>query len=244
MRYLILSDVHGNIQALDAVLTDAASRGYDATLCLGDLVGYGGSPQAVLDRVSALDPVGLIRGNHDKVCAGLDPPTFFNELARRAIEWTRAVLDPAALAALATLQRGPLPIVGGLAICHGAPFDEDYYILDPSDADRALQGRTGVWLFGHTHVPAVYICADDLGCTSAPLQDHSPMRLPDAPCLINVGAVGQPRDRDPRASYGLLDWDARTIELCRVVYDIKGAQQAIVRAGLPMWLAVRLEAGQ
>lgn len=245
MRYLILSDVHGNLQALDAVLVDAASLGYDSVLCLGDLVGYGASPSEVIDRIEALEPVGLIRGNHDKVGAGLEPATLFNDVARRAIEWTHQTLDRAHLRTLAALPQGPKTISPDLEICHGAPFDEDTYIFDQSDAARAMDAMTSrICLFGHTHLPAVFTSADDQAQTATGLADDE-LSLPAAgPALINVGAVGQPRDRDSRAAYGLLDLARNTIRLRRVTYDIAGAQRRIVDAGLPVWLALRLERGQ
>ena len=142
MRYLVISDIPGNIHALDAVLADAAGVGYDAVLCLGDLVGYGADPKAVLERVAALRPVGLIRGNHDKVCAGLEPALLFNEVARRSVDWTRGVLSPEETKTLADLPKGPALITDGLEICHGSPFDEDHYIFDGMDASRAIEAAT------------------------------------------------------------------------------------------------------
>ncbi len=154
MRYLVISDIHANAHALEAVLADAADLGYDATLCLGDLVGYGADPAAVIDRVFALAPVGLIRGNHDKVCAGLEPATLFNEVARKAADWTGQVLGAEAVAQLAALPKGPRVVAPMLEICHGAPFDEDHYVFDATDAGRAMDAAHGrIWLFGHTHLP-------------------------------------------------------------------------------------------
>jgi diadenosine tetraphosphatase ApaH/serine/threonine PP2A family protein phosphatase len=244
MRYLILSDLHANLQALDAVLLDAEGLGYDHALVLGDLVGYGGDPAAVIDRTLALAPATIIRGNHDKVCAGLESAALFNDAAREAAEWTTNTLGPAHLGALADLQQGPRLVTAGLEICHGAPFDEDYYVFDETDASRALDRASGrVCLFGHTHVPALFATADDP--FGAETGEEDEVRLPrTGPALINVGAVGQPRDRDPRAAYGLLDLERGTLRLRRVSYDVAGAQAAILNAGLPPWLAFRLERGQ
>jgi predicted phosphodiesterase len=245
VRYLILSDLHANRHALDAVLADAAARGYDATICLGDVVGYGGDPAATLDRTMALEPVGLIRGNHDKVCAGLEPATSFNEVARRAIEWTRAVLSPAQLATLAALPRGPMRITQDLEICHGAPFNEDFYVFDRTDASRALHSASArICLFGHTHLPAIYATVGH-PVALVPKGDPDERRLPaEGAVLINVGSVGQPRDGDPRAAYGLLDLERQTLQMRRVAYDVAGAQAAITAAGLPAWLARRLATGE
>jgi predicted phosphodiesterase len=245
MRYLVLSDIHANRQALDAVLADAQVIGYDAVLCLGDLVGYGADPGDAIARVLALRPVGLIRGNHDKVCSGLEPATLFNDVAKLAAEWTHGVLTPDEAAALVALPRGPLLIDPSIEICHGAPFDEDHYIFGVADAGRAMDAaRARICLFGHTHLPAVFTSPADPATRPAGLADDE-MKLPvSGPVLINVGSVGQPRDGDPRAAYGLLDMTRKTIRLRRVVYDIAGAQARILDAGLPPRLADRLAKGQ
>jgi predicted phosphodiesterase len=243
LRYLILSDIHGNLQALDAVLADATRQGYDETVCLGDLVGYGADPGAVIDRTLGLRPVAIIRGNHDKVAAGLEPPILFNEVARKSIEWTAGTITPAQLKTLAALPKGPLLVVDGLEICHGAPFDEDYYVFEPGDAARAMDAASGrICLFGHTHLPALFATAEDPIRTDERTPEH--LHLPTTgPALLNVGSVGQPRDGDPRAAYGILDLDESTLVLRRVEYDVAAAQARILGAGLPAWLAVRLERG-
>jgi diadenosine tetraphosphatase ApaH/serine/threonine PP2A family protein phosphatase len=245
MRYLILSDIHANRQALDAVLADARALGFDAVLCLGDLVGYGADPGAAIDEILALDPVGLIRGNHDKVCAGLESASLFNEVARRAVEWTHGALSASQLQTLAELPKGPRLITPGLEICHGAPFDEDHYVFEASDAGRAMDAARGrLCFFGHTHLPSVFTTPQDPATRGAGLADDE-LALPKiGPALINVGSVGQPRDGDPRAAYGLLDLARGTIRMRRVVYDIAGAQARIINAGLPPWLAQRLAKGQ
>lgn len=245
MRYLIISDVHANLHALDAVLADAKALGHDDVLCLGDLVGYGADPSAVMDRIQALAPVGLIRGNHDKVCAGLEPATLFNEVARKAVEWTRKALSPAQLAALAALRKGPQRISDDLEICHGAPFDEDHYVFERGDAGRAMSVATSrICLYGHTHLPAVFSTPQFPVVRSVNGPDDE-LTLPrEGAVLINVGSVGQPRDGDPRAAYGLLDMDRLALRLRRVKYDVAGAQAAIRAAGLPPWLADRLATGE
>jgi predicted phosphodiesterase len=244
VRYLIISDIHANRHALEAVLADAASRGYDATLCLGDVVGYGGDPAAALELTLALKPAGLIRGNHDKVCAGLEPASSFNDVARRAVEWTRQTLSETDLRTLAALPRGPVRIADDLEICHGAPFNEDHYVFDRVDAGRAMSSASArICLFGHTHLPAVYSTpAHPVTCADG---DTDQYQLPrEGGVLINVGSVGQPRDGDPRAAYGLLDLERCTLQLRRIEYDVAGAQAAIRAAGLPAWLATRLATGE
>ncbi len=244
MRYLVLTDLHANLPAVDAVLADAARVGYDHVLVLGDLVGYGADPAAVIDRTLALSPLTIIRGNHDKVCAGLESSLYFNDDARVAADWTTRTLGQDHLRALADLPRGPLTVPSDITICHGAPFDEDYYLFDDDDAARAIEtAASRLCLFGHTHVPALFATAEDpFGGETDVAAEY---RLPaTGRALINVGSVGQPRDRDPRAAYGVLDLDRGTIVLRRVAYDVAAAQASIVAAGLPAWLALRLEKGQ
>jgi len=244
MRYLILSDLHANRPALEAVLSDAREVGYDAVLVLGDLVGYGGDPAEVIDMTLALNPAAIIRGNHDKVCAGLESSMLFNEAARVSADWTSAVLSQAHLAVLRGLPKGPRSVTDSVEICHGTPFDEDHYVFDDQDASRAAESASRrICLFGHTHVTAVFATAQDPVVPSGAWDDE--LRLPEAaPVLINVGSVGQPRDGDPRAAYGVLDEARGTIRLRRVPYDIAAAQASILEAQLPAWLAVRLERGQ
>ena len=245
VRYLVLSDIHANLHALDAVLDDASPRGYDAVLVLGDLVGYGGDPAAVIARTMALDPVAIIRGNHDKVCAGIEPALLFNDVARRSIEWTAETLTAADLTLLAELPQGPRTVCAGLEICHGATFDEDHYVFSADDAARSLEGASErVCLYGHTHLPAIYTMDDDPAVAGGALEDDE-LQLPArGPALINVGSVGQPRDGDSRAAYGILDLERQTIQMRRTAYDIAGAQARILSAGLPTWLAMRLAHGQ
>ena len=244
MRYLVITDLHANLQALDAVLADAQKVGYDEVLVLGDLVGYGADPAAVIARTLELSPTAMIRGNHDKVCAGLESAAGFNEVARRSAEWTAETLSPADLRMLADLPRGPRLVQEGLEICHGATFDEDHYVFSPIDAARSIEASRGrICLYGHTHLPAIYTSDDDPATSEAGNDEE--MQLPArGPALINVGSVGQPRDGDSRAAYGILDLDTQTILMRRVPYDVAGAQMRILDAGLPAWLALRLTHGQ
>ena len=249
MRTLILADIHSNIEALDAVLFAAATLSVDRAVVLGDLVGYNAAPQEVLRRLETLAPAMTVRGNHDKVCAGLEPAVVFSPLAREAIEWTRRQLAPPFLTRLAELPKGPLLLDGTIELCHGAPFDEDFYVQDALDARRALESSTArICLNGHTHVPAIHRTAGFSVRDETPFDLEIPavsiVALPQrGRVLINVGSVGQPRDGDPRAAFGVLDQGAGTIELRRVEYDIESAQRRIIEAGLPLFLAERLETG-
>jgi len=244
LKYLVISDIHANIEALDAVL--AAAGSYDHALVLGDLVGYGADPNTVIDRVRSLTTATLIRGNHDKVGAGLENTDGFNYLARHAIEWTASELTPERRQWLAALPRGPVVIDDLVEICHGAPFDEDVYIFDDLDAMRALHvARRPLCLFGHTHVVAAFQVSSEMGniggLRAAQVEIPADGRTR---FLVNCGAVGQPRDGDPRAAYGILDTSTRTLSLQRVEYDVPAAQAKILAAGLPDVLAQRLAVGR
>ena len=245
MRYLVLSDVHANLEALEAVL--AAERSWEQVLVLGDLVGYGGNPNEVVERVRALPIAKMVRGNHDKVATGLAPVDSFNPVARNAIAWTARVLTPENHAWLKALPEGPSAVDDHVEICHGAPHDEDFYVFDELDAQRAITSvKKTLCLFGHTHVACVFRFGE-----GAPPQARIPGQdafaldyKGPAHVLANCGAVGQPRDGDPRAAYGLLDTSTRTLTLARVPYDIQGAQAKIIAAGLPHSLATRLGVGR
>ena len=244
MVYLIISDIHANLEALDAVL--AAAGRYDHALVLGDLVGYGADPNAVVERIRALPAATFIRGNHDKVATRLASVEHFNHLARLAIQWTTEALTPANFDWLAALPAGPVAVDDLAEICHGAPFDEDAYIFDDLDVRRAMATASRpLCLFGHTHVPAAFRLADDISMVG-PVRGER-FRLPldaDARYLVNCGAVGQPRDGDPRAAFALLDADERTLTVRRVSYDIGTAQAKIIGADLPEVLAQRLAIGR
>jgi len=244
MTYLVISDIHANLEALEATLQHAGS--HDAILVLGDLVGYGADPNAVIERVRDLQATTIIRGNHDKVGAGVDSVDAFNHLARHAIGWTASVLTAPNREWLAALPAGPVNIDSQVQICHGSPFDEDAYIFDELDARRAFSAaeRT-LCLFGHTHVPAIYKFDSDLRFLGPPRGSQLRVEFDgNAQYLVNCGAVGQPRDGDARAAYGVLDTDARTLAMVRVPYDLPAAQAKIVAAGLPEVLAHRLGVGR
>ena len=247
MRYLILSDIHGNLDALEAVLDRAAAIGYDRMLVLGDLVGYGAQPNEVVERVRALQPLAIIRGNHDKVAAGLEPAEGFNPVAHQAAEWTSQALTPENKRYLATLPAGPVLVDADTEICHGSPGDEDAYITSELAAMRALtQAERPVCFYGHTHIPLAF-CLSDTGfdLVAQGDNDEQPLRLArGVRYLINPGSVGQPRDGDPRAAFATFERDSRVVTLYRVVYPVERAQQKILEAGLPRGLATRLGVGR
>ena len=247
MRYLVLADVHANMEALEACLSHAEARRYDRTLVLGDLVGYGPDPNETIARVQSLNPAAIIRGNHDKVACGLEPPEGFNAVAKGAALWTYETLTSPNRLWLASLPQGPLVVDGQIEICHGSPFDEDAYTFDELDAVRALKvSRRTLCLFGHTHCPVAFHLSQGRVETIA-ISGLTETRLElraDAQYLINPGSVGQPRDGDPRAAYAIADSSSNAVELYRVDYEIETAQTKIVKAGLPGVLAQRLAVGR
>ena len=244
VRYLILSDIHANLDALDAVLS-AAENEWDRAIVLGDLVGYGAEPTAVIDRVLELRPAAIIRGNHDKAACGLDDGENFNQIAKFAAAWTQQQLTPANRKVLRELPQGPADIDERLEICHGAPFDEDHYIFDAADAQRALDtAKRPICVFGHTHLPVIFASRGTQLTADLPDEDLRTLALEDGSSyLINPGSVGQPRDGDPRAAFAFYHTDGVFV-FRRVEYDIAEAQRRISAAGLPQSLANRLAIGR
>lgn len=246
MRYLILTDIHGNSDALEAVLGSAADESVDQVLLLGDLVGYGAGPNEVVEAIRGLDlPTRVIRGNHDKVVAGIEDGAGFNRVALAAVRWTTSVMSDQNMAFIRSLPVGPLEIRPGLAICHGSPLDEDEYLLSTDQAERAFARHpASVTFFGHTHIPSLFSGSAE-GAEVRILEHGDPPIevVRGVQYLINPGSVGQPRDRDPRAAYMVFDADAARVEAHRVEYPLEDAQQRILDAGLPPVLAQRLAVG-
>ena len=245
MRYLVLSDVHANLEALAAVL-DAAKGEWDHALVLGDLVGYGADPNAVVDRVRELPVAAVVRGNHDKVAAGLAPVDSFNHVARQAIEWTAGVLSPGNMQWLTALPQGPVMIDEMTEICHGAPWDEDAYLFDERDVERERPSLVrALCLFGHTHVPSIFRVEPTVEAMLPVRGERCKVPIEEGGrYLVNCGAVGQPRDSDPRAAFGLLDRSSRVLTIVRTPYDLGTTQRKILEAGLPPVLAQRLALGR
>jgi predicted phosphodiesterase len=227
MRALILSDIHGNLEALEAVLNAAAGQ-WDELWNLGDIVGYGGAPNQVLDLIRPLQTL-VVRGNHDRVCCGLTSPNAFNPVARTAALWTRDILSEANLAWLKEVPQGPLnPAQEGVSCSHGSPLDEDRYILNMRDAWAPLQqSTTPLTFFGHTHIQGGFAQNDQSWQELRPAISHPrfiPPRVKSKRTgdlqnraeswtltlergsrhLINPGSVGQPRDFDWRAAFAIL----------------------------------------
>jgi len=247
VRYLFLSDIHSNLEALEKCLSMADGK-YDEILCLGDLVGYGPDPNAVIVRMREAAKV-IIRGNHDKACSGITDAAEFNPLARMATDWTRSHLTPEHVEFLRNLPNGPLTI-DWFEIVHGAPIDEDEYILGPGQALPALRNlQIQAVFFGHTHYQGGFMLSpkgrfQSIRCASK--EDGHTETLPmedGGRYLINPGSVGQPRDGDWRSGFAILDSEARYIEYYRTPYDLPTTQQKMRAAGLPDMLIRRLQIG-
>ena len=246
MRYLILSDIHANWEALQAVLEHSAGR-YERAACCGDLIGYGADPNAVVEWVREHCPV-VVRGNHDRASVGMDDLEWFNPVARAAALWTQSQIAPEHADYIRNLPKGPL-VDDGIEIVHGSPFDEDEYLMATSEAAQAfsyLESR--VAFFGHTHVQGGFLWNHSRVETIGQPGGRSDRRVididPDCAYLLNPGSVGQPRDGDPRAGYAVFDSDAQMATLYRTAYDIAAAQKKIRDAGLPPILADRLSLGR
>lgn len=239
MRIAVLSDIHGNLPALEAVLADLSP--YDAVWQLGDVVGYGPQPNEVVARLVKENATG-VRGNHDAAAIGeLDTDTF-NEDARAAIEWTMGVISASTRAWLTALS--PRVEDGAFTLVHGSPRDPTWEYVYSISIARANMSRftTSHCLVGHTHVPLVY---RQVGSRVEPWLpgDASTMELDDRRTMMNPGSVGQPRDGDRRACGMLVDTDEMTVEWRRVEYPIEPVQKLMTEAGLPDRLVARLRFG-
>ena len=255
MRALILSDVHANLEALESVLETAGQ--WDVLWNLGDMVGYGASPNEVLDILRPISTL-TVRGNHDRVCSGLSSMVHFNPTARAAARWTLDELSPDNLVYLRTVPQGPLepeedPTTGTkVTLAHGSPLNEDQYILNMRDAWAPLQQMTtSITFVGHTHIQGGFSQKQHDWHEVRPHYsgrggpESWTLALPSGTRhLINPGSVGQPRDCDWRAAFAIFDTQSCEVTYHRVPYDLAAAQGRILMAGLPERLAARLREGR
>jgi diadenosine tetraphosphatase ApaH/serine/threonine PP2A family protein phosphatase len=240
-RYAILSDIHSNIEALDAAL--ALIGPDDEVLCLGDIVGYGPNPNECVEKISAL-ALATVLGNHDVAAIDNFGLNYFNPAAREAMRWTQRVISAESTAWLNSLgYEFRLP---EFLLVHGAPKNYFEYILDKAGAARAFAATDAPLVFvGHTHIAEYYALAPDGAIAHQHLQSGGEIELvPGTRYVVNVGSVGQPRDLNPRASFGLYDPAARKVTVVRFDYPIARVQEKIVAAHLPQALARRLLAGR
>ena len=218
---------------------------FDEIICLGDFVGYGAEPNQVLDTMRTVRATKLyIRGNHDRVAAGIDDGSGFNMTAREAAVWTRDHLSTPNRQFLSALVTGPRTY-NGVVMCHGSPFDEDEYVFSEHHAALVMsQFEASIVFYGHTHLPAIFSLDSKGRTTGAYVREDATFHLdPKKRYLINPGSVGQPRDRNPQSSFAMFDSKKMTVRFFRVAYDIEATQLAILKAGLPEILAARLTFG-
>lgn len=240
MRIAVLSDIHGNLEALEAVLAEVDRVGVDLLYSLGDIVGYGPSPAACVEIVRRRAAVSLT-GNHDAAVAGLTALDEFNEFARSAVDWTSSRLSAGQIEYLAALPYTHRE--QGLLLVHASPIEPErwHYIHGLTDINEHFAAfPERLCLVGHSHRPGVYAIDADLGVTRR--GERESLR-PGLRYLVNVGSVGQPRDRDPRASYVIYDPASAYVEVRRVVYPFEKTQERMRVAGLPSFLIDRLGAG-
>ena len=251
MRTLLLSDIHSNLEALEACLAAAPST--DVTVNLGDIVGYGASPNEVTERARALEGI-FVRGNHDKVVAGIDDVKNFNPIAGAAAIWNREQLKSEHLSWLRDLPKGPVTTqeLAGVQYVHGAPDDEDRYVVTPDEAAIELvKPGPGITFFGHTHIQGAFQLQGKVVRAIHPAYEtvakQETWELPIKEGLnymINPGSVGQPRDGDWRAAFAVFDSVQRVVTFFRIPYEMRSAQERILAANLPARLATRLAAGR
>ena len=241
MRILIISDIHANLTALDAVLNDA--RQIDAVWCLGDLVGYGPDPNECVERVQQLQNLVCLIGNHDAAVSGDIEIATFNNEARLAVIWTQSVIEPAHLEFLRALS--PQTVIDSVSLAHGSPRQPIWeYLLDTHTAFQNFDHFDTPFCFvGHSHLPVVFQMQAEKRTAdlSIPQINSSLNMIPRA--IYNPGSVGQPRDRDPRAAYAIFDSMRQTWNYHRVSYDIQSVQDRMQSANLPQRHIQRLSAG-
>lgn len=240
MRIVVISDIHGNLEALSAILKRIDNIKPDKVFCLGDIVGYGANPDECVDIVKTKVDLSLA-GNHEYGVLGRTDMKEFSEDARIACEWTREILSDKSLTYISDL---PLTLIDeGIYLVHSTPFtpNEWDYIFTQDDAIRQFRGFSeSICLVGHSHIPACF--TPDRICE---LIEGRPLHLREGErYIINFGSVGQPRDYDPRASFGMLDLKKGEVRVIRVSYKIEGTQRKIMDQGLPLFLAERLTIGR
>ena len=242
MRILVMSDVHANYTALEAVLKDAGP--VDEAWCLGDVVGYGPDPNACVEELRELPMLTCLLGNHDVAAIGRMAIESFNGDARRSLEWHQKVLSPSNIDFLRTLPENP-KIRSNVTMVHGSPRDPVWeYVINTLAARLNFDYFDTQFCFvGHSHIQCMFLldAKRDRISLDAP-RIGEPMQL-QGRAILNPGSVGQPRDRDPRAAYAIFDPDAKTWEARRVEYDIPEVQERIRQAGLPEKHALRLAEG-
>ncbi|RJP16622.1 MAG: metallophosphoesterase [Candidatus Abyssobacteria bacterium SURF_5] len=242
MRFAIISDIHSNLHAFTAVLEEIAQRKVEGVFLLGDIVGYNAFPSEVIELVIR-NNIPSIMGNHDIVCCGLENPIWFNSAAREASLWTRKRLSEEEKRFLRQMPN-ERTVHENIFAVHGSPVSRDDYLMDLMDALNNFQHlpnkNINICLYGHTHIPAIF---SDRGPSHDLGYEGKHILNPRNRHFMNPGSVGQPRDGDPRASFAILDLEEFSFEIIRIKYDIDSAMRAVLKSGLPQFLAERLQVG-
>jgi len=241
MILALVSDIHANREALEAVLQDIEKQKVDKIYCLGDVIGYGSDPVACLDMVKQNCEV-VLMGNHEYAVLGKLPSSQLNETAKVSIAWTQNQIDERLIPMISDLPTSAS--LGELHFVHASPYEPDHwhYILSPEHAELAFQHFTQrICFHGHSHLPTIFA---GFGGQIRRQAGHDFQPNEETRYLVNVGSVGQPRDNDPRASYVLYDDQEDEVRFCRVEYDISAAQRKMREQDLPTMLIARLETGR
>ena len=242
MRYLIISDIHSNLEALRAVLAEAKGKGFDEIICLGDFVGYGANPDECVKTILEQDRFRAVLGNHDSAVIDITQRELFNPVARAGILYSERVLSQESLDHIRGLPMTLNSNSGFLAV-HSSPYKPEawVYVVEPLEAADAFHVMTDPLAFiGHTHFPAIH--SDNGSVLPFAADEH--VKVPsEGKIMVNVGSVGQPRDGDWRAAYVMYDDETGVIKIHRVEYDVEEAAAKILAAGLPPMLADRLRRG-
>jgi len=241
MRILVISDIHANLTALEAVIEAAGD--VDATWCLGDVIGYGPDPNECIARIRSQSEVICLLGNHDSAALSRIPIETFNQDARRSIEWMQNALTRESYTFLAQLPERV--VVDQVTLVHGSPRNPVWeYILDLHNATQNMEHfDTQICMVGHTHLPISYLSVNGIGDVRWTVPQEGERVEIHSRAILNPGSVGQPRDHDPRASYGIFYPEINAWEVHRIEYDIRSVQKRIRSADLPMRHALRLIEG-
>ncbi|MFH1479559.1 MAG: metallophosphoesterase family protein [Candidatus Omnitrophota bacterium] len=240
MRYGVFGDIHGNLEAFQKVISSYKREAIDRLICVGDIVGYGANPRECIEEIKKIHALSIC-GNHDQASIGLLNIGYFNYAAKAAIGWTRGVLEKEDIEYLRSLKL--ILEEPGFSVVHGSldrPGSFMYILGKYSSYSSFYKMEKELLFVGHSHVPGMFCMKDGLadnipGC-SVKIEKGTKY-------IINVGSVGQPRDKDPRASYCIYDTDKKTIEIKRTPYDVKTAKSKVLKKGLPKILGNRLERG-
>jgi len=242
MRLALISDIHGNLTALEAVFADIDRQKVDTVHCLGDIIGYGPDPVACLELVMQRCTIKLL-GNHEYAVMGLESLEQMNRAARKAAEWTTAQLGEREISMLADFDMEHT--FDRYTLVHASPHEPDrwHYVLGIGEAKMSFAAlRTDLCFVGHTHIPIVFLHASD--GTIRQQMGHDFIAQSETQYLINIGSVGQPRDDDPRSSYVIVDTETAEIVYRRIAYDVEKTQKKMLEADMPQMLIERLAVGR